>query len=959
MLRSSLAVLLLASPALAAPPVTAIAYRDDGKLLAAGSRGTVNIVDPDKGDLVGELPGQTSRVTGLAFSKAGLLAVASGDAGKSGLVRIYDLAAGKPTNPLAEFTAHKDIVYAITFSPDGTTLATAGYDRLIHLWDVPPKATPRLTLKDHSDTVYALSFHPDGKLLASGSADRAVKVWDTATGKRLYTLSDPTDWVYAVAWAPDGKNLSAAGIDKSIRVWSADAVGGKLVNSAFAHEAAILKLMFPKDGNTLYSVGEDRVVKAWNPAKLVETKVFAAQPETVLSAALRPDGQQLAVGRFDGVLQLLSPDGKLIAAPLPVKPKPLGMQPDPAKDRFPFVAESGSTDSAKSAQKITLPATVAGVLDRAGDADFYRFTAKAGDQIGVQLVTTAERKDFDPVVFLADEAGEVLAEGTAAVGHVCAKSGTFAVGVRDREYRGGVNLSYRLHVGPVPVVTSVFPLGVRRGVDTGVSLKGVNLLGKAEHMALVSPPPTAVVGSKFAVPLPDGLKDVAGVRTQVVIGEFPVSFATSAKPLELPTFPGTVDGILSKPDETHVVRFNATKGKPLIVEVHAAQLGSPVDSALEIVDSEGKPVQRATLRTVAKTYTTLRDHGSFAPGIRIETWNELAVNDLLYSDGELMRIKALPKNPDDDCQFFQEEGRRLGFLDTTPKQHAMGVPFYKVEVHPPGATFPPNGMPVFRPAYRNDDGGPGYGKDSRIVFDPPSDGTYAVRISDATGAGGPSHAYRLTVREPRPDFTVKFSPESPKVWRGGGVPITVTATRIDGYDGPIDLAFADLPTPLVAPKTQIEAGQTTTVFTLFASAAGEKLPALKLVGTAAINGKSVVHATAGGKPAIIEPGDLATATNLSEVTLKPGGEARLIVKIERRNGFAGRVPLEVRGLPHGVRVLNIGLNGILVNPNQTEREIVLYADSWVSPIDHPIVVLSRVEKKNTEHAAASVLLKVR
>jgi hypothetical protein len=83
------------------------------------------------------------------------------------------------------------------------------------------------------------------------------------------------------------------------------------------------------------------------------------------------------------------------------------------------------------------------------------------------------------------------------------------------------------------------------------------------------------------------------------------------------------------------------------------------------------------------------------------------------------------------------------------------------------------------------------------------------------------------------------------------------------------------------------------------------------------------------------------------------------VKIERRNGFAGRVPLDVRGLPHGVRVLNIGLNGILINPNQTEREIVLYADSWVKPTDHPIVVLSRVEKKGTEHAAASVLLKVR
>ena len=959
MLRSSLSVLLLASHAVAAPPVTAIAYREDGKLLAAGSRATVHLVDPDRGEVVGELPGQTSRVTGLAFSKAGLLAVASGDAGKSGIVRVYDLAAGKPTptKPLAEFTAHKDAVYAIAFSPDGATLATAGYDRLIHLWDVPVKATPRLTLKDHSDTVYALSFHPEGKLLASGAADRAVKVWDTATGKRLYTLSDPTDWVYAAAWAPDGKHLAAAGIDKSVRVWSADAEGGKLLSSAFAHEAAVLKLLYPKDGGTLYSVGEDRVVKAWNPAKLVETKVFAAQADSILTAALRPDGSQLAVGRFDGVLHLLSPDGKLVAAPLPAKPKPVGMQPDPAKDRFPFVAETGSTDSAKAAQKITLPATVGGSLDRAGDTDFFRFEAKAGDQIGVQLVPAAERKDFDPVVFLADDTGEVLAEGSTAVGYVCPKSGTFAVGVRDREYRGGASLSYRLHVGPVPVVTGVFPLGVTRGRTTDVRVAGVNL-GAKELVAKVTVPASAVPGSRVAVPVEFPLADLAGMKPEVVVGEFPAATVSSGQ-AAIPAVPGTADGVLDRPGAAHAIRFPATKGQRLVVEVHAARLGSPVDSALEIVDAAGKPVERATLRTVAKTYTTLRDHGSFSPGIRIETWNELAVNDLLYCDGDLMRIKALPKNPDDDCQFFQDDGKRLGFLDTTPKQHAMGVPFYKVEVHPAGATFPPNGMPVFRPAYRNDDGGPGFGKDSRIFFDPPADGTYAVRVSDSTGAGGPAHAYRVTVREPRPDFAVKFSPDAPKVWRGGGVPVTVTATRIDGYDGPIDLAFAGLPNPLVAPATQIEPGQTTTAVTLFAAAAAEKLPALKLVGTATIEGKPVTHEAVGGSPTVVEPGDLSTSTNLSEVTLKPGGEARLVVKIERRNGLAGRVPLDVRGLPHGVRVLNIGLNGILVNPNQTEREIVLYADPWVRPTDHPIVVLSRVEKKGTEHAAASVLLKVR
>src|SRR6185437_5890087 len=107
-------------------------------------------------------------------------------------------------------------------------------------------------------------------------------------------------------------------------------------------------------------------------------------------------------------------------------------------------------------------------------------------------------------------------------------------------------------------------------------------------------------------------------------------------------------------------------------------------------------------------------------------------------------------------------------------------PLYKVEFHPPGRTFPPNGLPVFALNYRNDDGGPGYGKDSRLFFEAPADGLYQARVSDARGAGGPAHAYRLTVRPPRPDFTVSFSPTSPAVWRGGAIPVTVNATRLDG-----------------------------------------------------------------------------------------------------------------------------------------------------------------------------------
>ena len=84
----------------------------------------------------------------------------------------------------------------------------------------------------------------------------------------------------------------------------------------------------------------------------------------------------------------------------------------------------------------------------------------------------------------------------------------------------------------------------------------------------------------------------------------------------------------------------------------------------------------------------------------------------------------------------------------------------------------------------------------------------------------------------------------------------------------------------------------------------------------------------------------------------------MTVHVERRNGFTGRVPLEVRGLPHGVRVLDIGLNGILLTEKDSARTVVLHAEPWVQPTTHPLVVLARREGKGTEHAARPVLLRV-
>src|SRR5207253_2081485 len=81
--------------------------------------------------------------------------------------------------------------------------------------------------------------------------------------------------------------------------------GAKLRQAVFAHEGPVQKVLFSSDSKTLYSVGQDRVIKAWDIEKMVERKVYAKQPETVLCMALREDAGQIIIGRYDGIVQLI------------------------------------------------------------------------------------------------------------------------------------------------------------------------------------------------------------------------------------------------------------------------------------------------------------------------------------------------------------------------------------------------------------------------------------------------------------------------------------------------------------------------------------------------------------------------------------------------------------------------------------------------------------------------------
>jgi hypothetical protein len=391
---------------------------------------------------------------------------------------------------------------------------------------------------------------------------------------------------------------------------------------------------------------------------------------------------------------------------------------------------------------------------------------------------------------------------------------------------------------------------------------------------------------------------------------------------------------------------------------------------IEVLDAEGKAIPRATIRCMNQTTTTLSDRDSMTTGIRLVSTAELRAGDYLMVGDELNQIDFIPDQPDADTILKGKDDLRLAFLGTSSDVHAINTPVYKAQILPPDAELPSNGLPVFHLTWRNDDGGPGYGADSKLDFVAPVDGEYFLHLKDVRGMEGEDFAYRLTIREATPDYRLKAEPANPNIPKGGSTPVTVSVVAIRDFDGPIEIQTSGLPQGVSASPATIMPGQDSTVVVLSADpdASLDAHPApIEFVGHAMVNGRDLArtaNASGGTGPSlqlasVVPPPDVVVTTEPRQISIEPGKEAIVTLNIERRNGFKGRVPCSVENLPPGVRVVNVGLNGVLVTEAQSSRTFTLRAEDWAPPIKQPIYVVATVESNSpTRHPSGPLLVQV-
>lgn len=240
--------------------VVGLAYSSDGRFLATASMDkSTMVLDTMYNTFPLTLQAQNNYDRSVAFSPDGSM-IATGGWDDLGSVYLWQVSDGKL---LKNLPGQNGGVTSVVFSPDGKYLASGSPEKLILVRYVS-SGQPAYSFNDEVERVNGLTFSPDGSLLAAAS--RQVMLYNMKSGKYSTSLSGTSPFYSSVGFSPDGQLLVAGGTNGNIDIWRVS--DWSLINTLIGHHntdewMSFNGVVFTQDGSLLVSAAEDATVQIW------------------------------------------------------------------------------------------------------------------------------------------------------------------------------------------------------------------------------------------------------------------------------------------------------------------------------------------------------------------------------------------------------------------------------------------------------------------------------------------------------------------------------------------------------------------------------------------------------------------------------------------------------------------------------------------------------------------------
>ncbi|KAG9063917.1 hypothetical protein KI688_004031 [Linnemannia hyalina] len=264
-----------------------------GQWIASSSEdGTVRLWDVSTGTQDSILPGRDDQVCSVTFSPDGTQ-IASATFLK---VRLWEVSSSLSN---VESQSPLDLAWKVTYSSDCRTVLSADGRGTVQKWDVKSGASDSISIQRlYLQSIRTRAFSPDGNQLAEGVEDFSILLWDLPSGAPGPILKEHTDRLYSLSYSPCGHRLASASWDRSVRLWDLRETEQSFLVAELDRSAESVAFSPSGRGLALGSFGGTTVnVFDIQSRTLTSFKGLTGQSNTVF--AYSPHGQQLAIGTIE------------------------------------------------------------------------------------------------------------------------------------------------------------------------------------------------------------------------------------------------------------------------------------------------------------------------------------------------------------------------------------------------------------------------------------------------------------------------------------------------------------------------------------------------------------------------------------------------------------------------------------------------------------------------------------